>query len=170
MNKNKLYAIGMAAVLLAAALILTSCPDPNNAAADQKTVEAKYRFSGGNWYAFSGVSTSVVDGAVSTLGENTFTITGGGVSISYAGVYTAGGGTHNSNNGGTWAYLYASTGKIGIVLYIDAGDADLVQVLLGKTYIEYLKEGWVENGFEIVPPVDTSGMKDVHNGFAFCWL
>jgi hypothetical protein len=163
MNKNKLHAIGIAVVLLAAALVLTGCPDPNNATASQ-TVEAKYRFSGGVWIEIDGVNQVFVEDAVSALGENSFTVTGGGVSIAYAGVYTAGGGTHNINDeSGTWAYLYASTGKIGIV-YIHSDVYVVVDI--GKTLSERDMAAFIEQEVEFVPPPDTAGMQDTHNGSA----
>jgi hypothetical protein len=162
MNKNKLYAMGMAAVLFAAALILTGCPDPNNAAAPQ-TVEAKYRFSSGDWYEVTDGSPSCV--GVATLGENSFTVTGS-VSISYAGVYTAGGGTYVDNNrSGAWTYLYAPTGKIGIVICFDSDG--VVVVFLGKTQIE---DYMATPSVEYEPSLDAAGMQNTHNGYAFGFL
>jgi hypothetical protein len=94
-----------------------------------------------------------VVGAVSALDENAFTVTGGGVSIAYEGVYTAGGGTHNINDeSGTWAYLYAATGKIGIVIIFSG---EYVNVEIGKTHTEKDMAAFIVQEVEFVPPPDT---------------
>jgi hypothetical protein len=96
-----------------------------------------------------------VDGAVSALGENVFTITGGGTCV-------------DNGRSGVWTYLYAATGKIGSVLYF--GDEGLVIVYLGKTFIERVKELWIENEIEFVPSSNTTGMQDTYNGIVIDWL
>jgi hypothetical protein len=108
-----------------------------------------FRFDGGNWDKYeSGTQFSVtmlpIQGAVSALGENTFTITGGGVNVSFTNVYTAGGsgaGGFYVSNGvelgkSSSVDLYDGFGRIGIVIYADmySGD-DRIIIALGKTLL-----------------------------------
>jgi hypothetical protein len=135
--------------------IFTACKEDEPADTtdnNNKVVEAIYRFSGGVWsYNFF----EDVKGAVSELGETTFTVAGGGVSISFTGVYTEGGGTFK--NGDRWAYLYDGSGKIGFVTY--AGYEKEWRVAIGKSSVDKAKTLYDIN-------VDTNGMQNTHNGFA----
>ena len=118
-----------------------------NPAGTPKTVEAKYRFNGGTWAGYGGVL------GVANLTATAFTVTGG-VTFSYAGVYTEGGGSNLAEAGDTWAYLYASTGKIGIVIRSSSGAID---VHLGKDQVSAVYNVLV-----------TADMQNTHNGDA--WL
>jgi hypothetical protein len=119
-----------------------------------KVVEAIYRFSGGEWYAIFGKDE--VKGAVSTLGETTFTVYGGGVSISFTSVYTEGGGIIDGEG---WAYLYDGSGKIGIVLYAEDSNEKVWTAIIGKTFVDGVKTGWNMN-------INTNGMQNTYNGAA----
>ena len=122
-------------------------------------VEAKYRFSDGLW---SDSDDNWVNGAVSTLGENTFTVTGKGVTISFTDVYTEGGGSisHIDPIGydATWAYLYDGSGKIGIVL--TPVDGSKSEASFGKTFVGVLNSIYGMG-------LDTTGMQDTHNGSGY---
>jgi hypothetical protein len=109
-----------------------------------KNVDAKFRFTGGDWIAFP--SGATVAGAAS-LGVNTFTVTG--ASISFTGVFTDGGG----NLGGfEWEYLYDGSGKIGVVLTVS------------NVYIyAYLGKSTVEDDFG--SDFITADMQDTVNGY-----
>jgi hypothetical protein len=130
-------------------------------------VEAKYRFEG-YWDVGDRVG---VDGAIVVLDANTFTVTGGGVNISFTGVHTEGGGTYDPDwwyiGAGTWAYLYTSSGKIGIVAIISNGNR---MVGLGKSWLEGVRNGtYYDAGrpaFESMG-YDTTDMQDTHNGLAW---
>ena len=82
-----------------------------------KVVEEKYRFNNGSWDDVDG---NQIENAVSTIDKNSFTVTGGGVEISYLNVYTTDSNSFTNNpswGNGSWAYLYDSTNKkIGIAI------------------------------------------------------
>jgi len=117
------------------------------------TVEAKYQFSGGVWM---NVDWEEIVGAVPTLDENTFTVTGGGVNISFTGVYTDGGGTGTLGFSDQWAYLYDSSGKIGFVITA-IGE---IEVFIGKTMSDNFTASYPEP-FDFF---DTKDMQDTVNG------
>jgi hypothetical protein len=117
-----------------------------------RAVESIFRFSGGEWIGFSHGNPIENDGAVSKLGANAFTVYGGGVDISFTGVYTEGGEMYE---GFYWAYLYDASGKIGIAVNED-GDPG---VMLGKTVVDYTSE--------FLYMINTKGMQDAINGLAY---
>ena len=119
-----------------------------------KTVEAEYWFSGGDWY--DNDTASMIPGAVSKLDENSFSVEGGGVDIFYTGVYTEGDGIIYSN---PWAYVYAGSVKIGLV--IDYGSYD-IELYIGKTCCNGYAS-WFASGGEILDLID---MQDIINGEA----
>jgi uncharacterized repeat protein (TIGR02543 family) len=128
---------------------------------NSKVVDAKYRFSGGEWRtAPPFTSGSAVPGVISVLDENSYTVSGGGVSISLANVYTDGGGTLKEGSDDVfWAYLYNSFGKIGVVITIP----DMfIDAHIGKTFVDTHMVS--ATGINIV--VDSSGMQNSYNGVA----
>ena len=148
---------GTVLLLLVLFLSLTSCSNGSTDTADTpKVVEAKYRFSNGNWSVL-GIDQP---GAVSALGENTFTVSGGGIGISYTGVYTEGGGILGDAWPGpnTWAYLYDSSGKIGFAAAYN--DGSYFEVNLGVDQLEYILDCIGDD------PPDTDGMQNINNGQA----
>jgi hypothetical protein len=117
--------------------------DGGTTAAPTKVVEEKYRWSNGTWWS----EWPPVPGAVSEKKKNTFTVNGGGVNISYTGVYTEG------DVGGNMAVLYDRNGtKIGIVVI-----GSNLQAEIGKTQLEnnYGKDNTM-----------SVGMQNTYNGFA----
>jgi hypothetical protein len=128
-----------------------------------KVVEAIYCFTNGQWYDST---STIVPEAISALGENTFTVSGGGVNISYSGIYTEGGSIFIHEIYGievSWAYLYSGSNKIGIVHAWKDSSAS-IEADLGKTYIDHLIPFLLEFG-----SIDTNGMQDLHNGFGFSY-
>ena len=105
-------------------LIFAAC---SNGSTDSKVIEAKYRFTDGNWREDSSTSNWLA-----TVGKNTITTTDAGINLT--GVYTSGGGkASQSGASGTWAYLYDDSGKIGIaVIWVGSMKA----IVLGKFAIE----------------------------------
>jgi hypothetical protein len=152
--KNTLKTIATLAFITT--LIFTACKEDEPADTTDninKVVEAIYRFSGGAWrYNFF----EDVKGAVSALGETTFTVYGGGVSISFTSVYTEGGGIFT--NGDRWAYLYNGSGKIGFVTY--AGYKKEWTAVIGKSSVDIAKT------YYDISAVDTNGMQNTSNGYA----
>ena len=140
-NAPKKFAVVVVAIALLAGL--TACPNEPELAAP--TVAEKYRFTGGDWDDGNFVRN------VSTLGESTFTVSGGGIDISYTNVYTTGGGLMGDTD--DWAYLYSGNVKIGIVMTY--GNSSWVD--LGKTVCS-------EDPF--IKDTDLSDMQDTHNGYA----
>ena len=133
-------------------IAFTAC---DNGTDTPRTVEINYRITGKQWYDDNN---SAINGAFSTLGENTFTVSG--INISYTGVYTEGGGTfYISNYEYSWAYLYSGSDKIGFV--ISAVDEDYREVQLGKTLATRGNMVTMTNGIFSV-----DGMQDIHNGYS----
>jgi len=141
-NAPKKFAVVVVAIALLAGL--TACPNEPELAAP--TVAEKYRFTGGDWDDGNFVRN------VSTLGESTFTVSGGGIDISYTNVYTTGGGLIQDLD--PWAYLYSGNVKIGIVM-------DASRLISGFVMMELGKESCSVDGY-----YDISGMQDTHNGVA----
>ena len=117
----------------------------NETTSGNKVVEIKYRFIDGGW----DVNNSEVRGAVFTLSENTLAISGGGVLISYYGVYSEGEGIWE---GALWSYLFSGSIKIG---FIYKAQNDQIIAVIGKTHAEK---------FESVPGLKTDDMQDINNG------
>ena len=131
----------------------TACDNGTN-----KTVDVKYQFTG-DW---RNVDLEIIEGAISTLGENTFTVSGGGVNISFTGVHTVHGGSFLPEQWGlenTWAYLYSGAVKIGVVVApIDGNN----QAYIGYTFISRSMDVFIWAN-----DIDVGGMQDTHNGAAF---
>ena len=144
-NAPKKFAV-VAVALLAG---LTACPNNETEPTEPTgpTVAEKYRFTTGFWF----IGSNEVSGAVPTLGESTFTVSGGGIDISYTNVYTKGGGI--DPKGYPWAYLYAGNVKIGQAKKTGP-DLSVTQINLGKT------------GNSNFDYVEASDMQDTHNGYA----
>ena len=120
-------------------------------------VDENFRFNNGGWTNWSGDSGVTISGATSTLTMNTFTVSGGGINISFSNVYTDGGGTFSEaqwTGGGSWAYLYEISGKIGIVVKNNSDGA--IYVPLGKETII----SWFGSNF------DATGIQEIINGYA----
>ena len=153
-NNPKLF--GLIAVAMVAMLAFAACGNKDSgdptSPPGSKTVEAKYRFSGGDW--FDDDTSAYITEAVSKLDKNSFSVQGGGVNISYTGVYTEDCGTIA---GFTWAYVYADNVKIGLVL---AGT--IIQLEIGKTSCGHLTGWFTDEG----QTVDLSDMQDIINGEA----
>ena len=140
-------------VILFITLAFMACGEDN---INTKVVNEKYLFSNGSWH---NVTQELIPGAISELKESTFSISGGGVSISYIGVYTTDGGETLSNASvNSWAYLYDNSGKIGIVII---GNGNSIEVGLGKTFIN---NALINNG--IGTEININDMQDINNGFA----
>jgi len=130
--------------------VFSACGDDGSD--DSKTVDTKYRFTGGVWEPYGAGPNGTL-----TLDENTITTSTAG--FSYNNVYTSGGGSFPVGLWGsetTWAYLYSGSIKIGFVVAYT--DDSYIHVKLGKTYIE--DSGGISNG------IDTNGMQDDNKGFA----
>ena len=153
-NSRKLFSL--IAVAMVAMLAFAACGDKDSgdpSSPDSKTVEAKYRFSGGDWFVNG---TGYITGAKSKLDKNSFSVQGGGASISYTGVYTEGGGTVI---GKPWAYVYdADNIKIGFVM----GET-YTQLAIGKTYCNYSYSSLFSDGGQTLV---TDDMQDDVNGEA----
>jgi hypothetical protein len=154
--KNTFKFLGIAAIMLAIVFSLSTCDDSGG-----KVVAPKYRFTGGYWRGFPNMTewsagTTVNRAAVSALGETTLTVTGGGVNISYTGVYTTEVGVFQFSNNEEWsiANLYDGSGKIGLACVVD-----------GTWYYVFLGKSCVDNVLNFTGK-DTTGMQDVQNGQA----
>ena len=145
--KKRFFILGMLALVLALVGCETTSNGNGNAVSELKVVAEKWRFSNGLWLSPDGV----VANAASEIGENTFTVIGDGINISYTGVFTEGG--SQGDGKGQWAFLYYDNDKgkkIGIV-----SDGNNLQAMLGKTHIEVYYDD-----------MDTEGMQDTYSGFA----
>ena len=140
-------------LLLAGTLIVVGCG--NGSTNTPKTVEAKYQFSGYEWQDFD---LGVIPGAVAKLDKNSFSVQDGGVSISYTGVYTEGGGIFDW--GATWAYVYDGSGKIGIAIYTSDDNKEL---FFGQTRCALNMTSFTDNGQTLV----VTDMQDTCNGAAW---
>ena len=145
-----LITVAMVAMLAFAACGNKDSGDPSSPPGS-KIVESKYRFSGGDWFV---TGMGYITGAVSKLDKNSFSVQGGGVNISYTGVYTEGGGIVN---GYPWAYVYAGSVKIGFVM----GETSN-QLAIGKTYCGGYSDYFTSNGETLV----ITDMQDDDNGEA----
>ena len=162
MKKSSHLILGMLAILLSLSLLFTGC---NGEDEPPKVVEEKYRFAAGQaiWSTIDGEEGQIPN-AIPVLSENTFNVSGGGVNISFTGVYTEGGGTHNLWGGGTWAYLYASNGKMGIVFTIGNGNR---AACIGKTWLDGSNNVNGNTNLSEFIEFDTSNMQEIHNDFAY---
>ena len=153
-NNPKLF--GLIAVVMVTMLAFAACGNKNSgdptSPPSSKTVEAKYRFSGGDWFV-SG--SGYITGAVSKLDANSINVQGGGINISYTGVYTEGDGTIS---GDPWAYVYAGNVKIGLVM-----TGSNIVLSIGKTYSNSSYMGYFTSNGETL---DLSDMQDTVNGEA----
>ena len=137
-----------------------SCDGGDGLTTGGRVVEYKYRGNNGVWQ----VDFNTIQGPVATLGENTLTVSGGGVNISYTGVYTQGGGILTPEQLGyttdtaTWAFLYSNSQKIGIAL-VNNNNMRLRSIFLGKSNINMfsslMQSPW---------GMDINDMQDTHNG------
>jgi hypothetical protein len=153
---KRIFGIGLLALVLIFGMAFTGCKNSTGGPPDDppREVTAKYRFSDGLWYT---PPNTIVNNALATLSATSFTVTGGGVNISYTDVYTTGGGSGNEY-GETfdWEYLYDSSGKIGTVQSFN--NVDMRVVNLGKD----LNDGLIS----YFPNLDTNGMQNTLNRIA----
>lgn len=145
--KNKKIGVVVLAMLVFA---LVACDTGNNPKTDPpKVIEEKYRFSNGDW---DGMYDNEGSGKI-TVDQTSITTT---TDINLSGIYSSGGGS--IDGGGTWAYLYDDSGKIGIIY----DTTYFIYVKLGKTYIS---ESIANDDFSDFSPIpDSSDMKDAYNG------
>jgi len=121
-------------------------------------IKEKYRFANGSWWKYP-ESEEVVD-AISELGESSFSVYGGGVNISYIGVYTLNGGLLSdwgASDDAEWAYLYNMDGKIGIVV---TDSRYGIYAMFGKSMLNDFYSSTYSEWY-------LDDMQDLINGFGF---
>ena len=122
-------------------------------------VATKYRFEDGDWWCQD--LDEMVSGAVSELTANSFTVKVGSENIvSFTGVYSEDGGIED---GWEWAYLYDSSGKIGIVIsYNLVNPTRAVDILIGASIVEQEFSWLVSEEIIII-----DDMQDTVNGCSY---
>ena len=136
--RNAIKLIGIAAlvaVLLAGTLIVLGCNKPTGGTPKVIADEWQNTLTYGGEYSPSGVAYM---GITAVIGENTITVSGGGLGsdVTITGVYTQGGGPVTLQTPGEYTYVYKDGAKIGFMVRWTDGSAICQRLCVGGTYIE----------------------------------
>jgi predicted small secreted protein len=153
--KNTSKWFGLIALVAVIALTFAACNKPTGGGDDPKVIAPEWRktFSSGDYMPNND---DYYAPTTTTLGENTITISGGGLGspVTITGVYTQGGGPITINDPGEWAFVYKDGVKIGYIL----GSYNFTNYLLhiGKVAVVNLSAN--ESTFGVT--IDLDGVPD----------